>query len=100
MPRPTLGRRRLWDETDDEDPLAGMANLFDVALVFMIALAVALVARLATDTSELGSSAQAEMRAAEKLDRYRVSKERLRGRGTRLGTAYRLPNGDVVYVPD
>ncbi len=95
-----LGRRRLWDETDDEDPLAGMANLFDVALVFMIALAVALVARLATDTSELGSSAQAETRAAEKLDRYRVSKERLRGRGTRLGTAYRLPNGDVVYVPD
>jgi hypothetical protein len=35
-----------------------------------------------------------------KVDRYRVTKEEVSGNGHRLGVAYRLPNGDVVYVPE
>jgi len=30
----------------------------------------------------------------------KVSDKTLSGQGTRLGTAYRLANGQVVYVPD
>ena len=38
--------------------------------------------------------------AAKKLPHYRVSRDELSGDGVRLGTAYRLKTGDVVYVPD
>ena len=37
---------------------------------------------------------------AKKLPHYRVSREEISGDGVRLGTAYRLKSGDVVYVPD
>ena len=30
----------------------------------------------------------------------KVSDKKLSGQGTRLGTAYRLANGQVVYVPE
>jgi hypothetical protein len=31
---------------------------------------------------------------------YRESDSELTGKGTRLGTAYRLENGEIVYAPD
>ena len=39
--RPSAYRRLL--ETSDDDPLSGVANLFDVAIVFAVALLLALV---------------------------------------------------------
>ena len=36
----------------------------------------------------------------KKLERYRMTLRKLQGEGVRLGTAYRLANGEVVYVPD
>jgi len=81
--------------------LAAIANLFDVALVFMIALALALFSQVAGNgVPNSAAPEQPDVRRAEKLERYRVSRETSKGEGTRLGTAYRLPNGDVVYVPD
>ena len=38
-------KNRLKNGGDDDDPLSGMANLFDVAMVFAVALMVALVSR-------------------------------------------------------
>ena len=35
-----------------------------------------------------------------KVDRYRVSRDVASGEGERLGTAYRLPSGEVIYVPE
>ena len=35
-----------------------------------------------------------------KLDKYRPTDEKMSGKGERLGTAYRLANGEVVYVPE
>jgi hypothetical protein len=35
-----------------------------------------------------------------RIRRYRMSHRSLRGEGERLGTAYRLKNGEVIYVPD
>ena len=34
------------------------------------------------------------------LEHFRSTDESLGGHGTRLGTAYKLANGEVVYVPD
>lgn len=95
---------RRWNTAADDDPLAGLVNLFDVWMVFSIALLLALVA-----ASKLPGLAQAEPsnstssvpdQQANKLEHYRVSHDQLSGEGQRLGTAYRLKNGEVVYVPD
>ncbi|WP_397571726.1 DUF2149 domain-containing protein [Schlesneria sp. T3-172] len=98
---------RRWEAASEDDPLAGLVNLFDLWMVFSIALLLALVS--ASRTRELGSAASPEAAATTevtpseqqtRLDQFRVSHEKLKGEGQRLGTAYRLKSGEVVYVPD
>src|SRR5262249_27516841 len=100
-------KQRHWNSVQDDDPLAGLVNLFDLWMVFSIALLLALVSasRLPTTSTVTESSAGAGSRELPsqqqfKLDHFRISKERLTGEGDRLGTAYRLKSGEVVYVPD
>ena len=83
---------RRWAWTVEDDPLSGLANMFDLWVVFAIALLLALVSRAAHE----GAPA-ADM---QRLDRFTVGDGRLTGAGERLGTAYRLESGEVVYVPD
>jgi hypothetical protein len=104
-------RRRRWDRLIEDDPLAGLINLFDVWMVFSIALLLALVAFLKLPQTVTGGMAKAIAAAArpqvepvssrsQKLPHYRVSRDEMSGEGIRLGTAYRLKSGDVVYVPE
>ena len=104
-------RRRRWDALVEDDPLAGLINLFDLWMVFSIALLLSLatclklpqaIARPAAATAEdAGRSPLRQiLDRAKKLPRYRVSREEISGDGVRLGTAYRLKSGDVVYVPE
>ncbi len=85
-------KRRRWHWTHDDDPLSGMANMFDLWVVFAVALLLALVGRAARDGAPSANT--------QKLDRFTVGDQRLTGAGERLGTAYRLQSGEVVYVPD
>ena len=41
----TMRRRRLLGKEEDNDPMSVVGNLFDVAMVFAVALMVALVTR-------------------------------------------------------
>ena len=98
---------RRWDSSSEDDPLAGLANLFDLWMVFSIALLVALVSasRLPESSTNRTGSKETQLEAAPstertKLETFRMSLEKLTGEGQRLGTAYRLMNGEVVYVPD
>ena len=76
---------------DEVDPLASLANLFDIGIIFGVG-----VLTLASDGALDGPDAP-----TAPLERYRaVPDRRLEGEGTRLGVAFRLPNGEVVYVPD
>jgi hypothetical protein len=98
--------------THDEDPLAGIANLFDVSVAFIVALLIALFAlfsagSLLDPTSKVTlvkQSDQGDMEIITKqgarVTAQRVTDRSLSGRGVRLGTAYRLANGQVVYVPE
>jgi hypothetical protein len=96
---------RRWNQDQDDDPLAGMANLFDLWIVVVVALIIALIGTKSS-LSELTGSANESAQSADfvpadarKLPKYRASEAMLTGRGERLGTAYRLETGEVVYVP-
>jgi hypothetical protein len=91
----------------EDDPLAGLINLFDLWMVFSIALLLSLAAfaKPAPEPaagSPVHSAAEAEsiFGRLKKLPRYRASREEMSGQGVRLGTAYRLGSGEVVYVPE
>ena len=96
----------------DDDPLAGMANLFDVSVAFIVALLLALFAlfssgKLLDQDSNVTLVKQTEsgemeiiVKQGSRITVQKVTDKTLSGQGTRLGTAYRLANGQVVYVPD
>lgn len=95
-----LGRHPI---LDDDDPLSGMVNLFDIAIVFAVGLIVALVVALRgghVDRVLQASAPEIDVRKGKRIVRYRATRESAQGEGRRLGTAYRLPGGEVVYVPD
>ncbi len=93
-------RRLLADP--EEDPLATLANLFDAAMVFAVALLVAFAAYSGKALPARSPRAAGEPLPArvEKLEHYRPARRRAKGPGRRLGVAYRLASGEVVYVPD
>ena len=108
-------RRKLAEMTSvhSENPLSGVANLFDASIVFAVGLMVALIqafsiAKLLDPNSELTitsrNKATGEMEIVEKEGRTikirKMTPEQKSGRGTRLGVAYQLPDGSVVYVPE
>lgn len=99
-----MRRLRLSDPGHD-DPLEGMANLFDLGVVFALGFGIAILAQVAKHdparaAEALRKSPEAVPEQAPALNRYRSTDDNLGGNGTRLGTAYRLTSGDVVYVPE
>ncbi len=107
-----IRKKRRWEEIVEEDPVAGLVNLFDVWIAFAVALLLAMVAHfnlpeLLTQQSEVSLIKNPGTAAMEiikkkgvKIERYRVTTQQLSGAGQRLGTAYRLQSGEVVYVPE
>jgi hypothetical protein len=99
---------------DSGDPLVSMVNLFDVSMALVVALILAAagggsLAEIAAhisrkDVTIVTNPGQPDMemivKRGKKIERLRASDEQGWGRGERLGTAYRLESGEVVYVPD
>lgn len=96
----------------DNDPLSGVANLLDLGLVFIVGLIITLFTayHLQDLFSEKGGmtivkqAADGQMeiitREGRKIKAVKVTRETAKGRGTRLGVAYRLEDGSMVYVPE
>ena len=96
----------------DNDPMSGVANLFDLGLVFIVGLLIALFGAyhlddLLSKESELTivkKSSDGQMEIIEKkgteISAMKVSKDKAKGRGQRLGTAYKLEDGSMIYIPD
>ena len=109
-----LNRHRFSRSSDNasDDPLAGVANLFDASIVFIVAMMLALFSAfnmldLLDPQSEVtiakkGADGKVEVltKKGSEIKVSRVSDKQLSGAGTRLGTAYQLPDGKVVYVPE
>ncbi|AKH42872.1 hypothetical protein FHS61_000645 [Altererythrobacter atlanticus] len=100
------------DEPPEEDPLAGVANLFDASIVFIVGLMITLfsVYNMGDLMSGEGSVTMVKtdengmqeiiVKEGETITAYRVTGEEGTGDGERLGSAYRLANGQIIYVPD
>ncbi|MEZ4524380.1 MAG: DUF2149 domain-containing protein [Desulfobacterales bacterium] len=97
----------------DDDPMNGVANLFDIGLVFIVGLIMALFSvyhmeDLFSETSSftmIRQNAQNQemeiiSKQGKKIRAMKVSKDTVQGRGRRLGTAYKLEDGSMVYVPE
>ena len=99
---------------DDEDPISSVANLFDVGMVFAVSLMVAMVSFMKmTDflTEEsvtiVKNPGQTNMeiirKDGPKIERYTASEQvsgSSDGKGRRVGTAYELENGEIIYIPE
>ena len=96
---------------EDGDPLHGVANFFDLGIVFALGFLLALMAYIGlpeliqqSDMTLVKNPGTEQMEIINKkgitLEHYRVTTQNLQGEGVRLGTAYRLKNGEVVYVPE
>ena len=100
------------DEIPEEDPLSGVANLFDVSVVFIVGLMITLfsvfrMGDLVDPNSEVtmvkttpDGGQEIIVKKGTKITAYEVTGEKTGGDGERLGTAYRLANGEIIYVPD
>lgn len=99
---------------DDGDPLSVVVNLFDVAMVFAVSLMVAMVMHM--NMSEVFSKEDFTIvknpgkdnmeiitKQGKEINTYKASGQTTDGtgqQGKRLGTAYQLDNGQIIYVPE
>ena len=99
---------RFLDE-DDDDPITSVVNLVDLFVVIIAILLVVLVQNPlnpfnARNVVVIENPGQAHRRITvkdgEDLTRYESQGQIGEGRGEKAGSAYRLPNGNLIYVPE
>ena len=101
----------LTSNTEGDDPLSAVANLFDLGFVlaisFMVSLIMALNALSLTDpdakvtiTTERKDGLQIMVKDGNKTTIRRMTKNIGSGDGERLGVAYKLEDGSIIYVPE
>jgi hypothetical protein len=109
-----LKRRGRFDRYDEplEDPISGVANLFDVSVVFIVSMMIALFMAYnmldmmdpKSEMTIMKKSADGRVEIVTKKGKeikvQKVTDKRLSGEGERLGTAYKLKDGKVIYVPE
>lgn len=106
-------RRSIFDQNNDLDPMNMVGNLFDVAMVFSVALMVALVSYLdvadmlfSDSFTMVKNPGQENMQIVTKEDgeivRYQAgnNESSTQSKGKKVGTAYQLENGEIIYIPD
>ncbi|MEZ0343815.1 MAG: DUF2149 domain-containing protein [Caldimicrobium sp.] len=108
-------RKKLFLRVEEplvEDPLTGMANLFDLSVVFIVSLIVNLffalhLIDLLNPQSEFtmvkkGSSGELEfiIKKGKEIKVKKLTKKEAEGEGIKLGTAYQLKDGRIIYVPE
>ncbi len=106
-------RRHLLRTSENDDPMSVVSNLFDVAMVFAVALMVALVTRYnmtemfsKEDFTIVKNPGTPDMeiitKEGEQINRYTPSEEQNSDNklGRRVGIAYELENGEIIYIPE
>ena len=105
------GRYLGLPEQPEVDPMSSLVNLFDVAMVFAVALMVAFAIQsrmteflTAEDATFVKNAGKKDMeiivKKNNKVTRYKSEQSNGSGRGRRVGIAYMLESGEVIYVPE
>lgn len=101
-------------QEEDTDVLSVVANLFDVAMVFAVGLMVAVVMNMnmpeifsQEDFTIVKNPGKDNMeiitKEGGKVSRYTPSEDNQTSsdkKGKRVGTAYELENGEIIYIPE
>lgn len=106
--------KSLHKSVEEDDPMSVVSNLFDVAMVFAVALMVALVTRY--NMTEMFSQEDFTMvknpgkdnmeiitKEGQEINRYTPSEDQSHtdgAKGKRVGVAYELEDGKIIYVPE
>ena len=108
-----MSRRRILNAAEDHDPVAMLSNLFDGAMVFAVALMVALVTKF--NMTEIFSQEDYTMvknpgkenmeiitKEGQTITKYKPSEsqEKSGKKGKKVGIAYEMENGEIIYVPE
>ena len=104
-------RYKSFSDSEEIDPMGSLVNLFDVAMVFAVALMVAFVIQsrmteflTAEDATFVKNAGKENMeiivKKNNKITLYKSEKNSGSGKGRRVGIAYQLENGEVIYVPE
>lgn len=107
-------RHNLLKNQEEEDPMSTVSNLFDIAMVFAVALMVALVTRFnmtemfsQDDFTMIKNPGKENMEIITKegsqINKYTPSEDQSQTegkRGKKVGIAYELENGEIIYVPE
>ena len=107
-------RHNLLRNQEEDDPMSTVSNLFDVAMVFAVALMVALVTRFnmtemfsQDDFTMIKNPGKENMEIITKegtqINKYTPSEDQSQAdgkRGRKVGIAYELENGEIIYVPE
>lgn len=108
-------QRRIskFSREEDVDPLSVIVNLFDVAMVFAVALMVAMVMHMnmtevftQEDYTIVKNPGKDNMeiitKEGNKIEKYTPSPDQSSSqkKGRKVGIAYELENGEIIYVPE
>ncbi|MCZ8251787.1 MAG: DUF2149 domain-containing protein [Hylemonella sp.] len=101
---------KLLHESDSDDPILSVVNIIDIFLVIIAALLITVAQnpllnsfsqRDVTVITDPGKPTMEMMiKKGEKIERYKASGQIGQGEGDKAGTAYRMKDGSIVYVPE
>ncbi|MDR1165309.1 MAG: DUF2149 domain-containing protein [Deltaproteobacteria bacterium] len=110
-----MRKRRLGGSAglpEADDPMLAVINLIDIFLVFIVAVLISFLSAMGlqdlldkdSEVSVVKRSADGELtlitKKAAKIEATRITRSEAEGRGSRLGVAYQLEDGTMVYLPD
>ena len=105
-----MNRRKKMADLDD-DPLSGVANLFDVAMIFAIGLLVVALTHFGveelitqSDVTIVKNPGQENMQViikqGDEIEKLELTKEEITTSGRKFGTVYQTDSGGWVLVKD
>lgn len=102
-------RPKLTEDMEADDPILSLVNLIDVFLVIIAALLLAVANTPLNSFSQdkltiIRNAGQPDMeiiiKDGRKIERYQGRSGSGEGRGVKAGSAYRMQDGSMVYVPE
>jgi hypothetical protein len=96
---------------EEEDPMSGLANLFDTAMAFAIIILIVFafslhLPELLSEQSKVTivkNAGEEDMeiiiKEGKEIKHLEMTNKTAGGKGKILGTAYKLETGEIIYVP-